>query len=207
MAEYWPWWAGALGLAASALSHLFLLRRPLGVSGAYARVLDLTRERALEREERRAFTDAALRASLVSETIADMRASGVPEAEIAALESQSTREGPALVASKTPVNAQLVFLACMVAGALASAALSGRLTLQWMPAGLQPSMFGSGAGLGLTLFAGGLLVGLGTRLAGGCTSGHGLSGCARLQPASMLATAVFFGMGIGVSVLIARVLA
>lgn len=206
MAEYWPWWAGALGLAAAALSHLFLLRKPLGVSGAYARVLDLGRERALEQDERRAFSDAALRASLVSETIADMRAAGVPEAEIAALELQSTREGPALVASKTPVTAQLVFLACVVAGALGSAALTGRLTLQWLPAGLQPSMFGSGAGLGVALFGGGLLVGLGTRLAGGCTSGHGLSGCARVQPASLLATAVFFGLGIAVSAVLARAL-
>ncbi|RAO76567.1 YeeE/YedE family protein [Dyella jiangningensis] len=37
----------------------------------------------------------------------------------------------------------------------------------------------------------GLLVGFGTRLGGGCTSGHGVCGIARLSPRSLLATAVF----------------
>jgi uncharacterized protein len=37
----------------------------------------------------------------------------------------------------------------------------------------------------------GLLVGFGTRLAGGCTSGHGVCGLARLSRRSLLATVVF----------------
>ena len=37
----------------------------------------------------------------------------------------------------------------------------------------------------------GLLVGFGTRLAGGCTSGHGVCGVARLSARSLVATAVF----------------
>jgi uncharacterized protein len=39
--------------------------------------------------------------------------------------------------------------------------------------------------------AAGLLVGFGTRLGGGCTSGHGVCGLARLSPRSLAATAVF----------------
>ena len=39
--------------------------------------------------------------------------------------------------------------------------------------------------------AGGLLVGFGTRLGGGCTSGHGVCGIARLSPRSITATLVF----------------
>jgi uncharacterized membrane protein YedE/YeeE len=42
----------------------------------------------------------------------------------------------------------------------------------------------------------GLLVGIGTRLGGGCTSGHGVCGIARLSPRSLLATAVFMVFGI-----------
>jgi uncharacterized membrane protein YedE/YeeE len=38
---------------------------------------------------------------------------------------------------------------------------------------------------------GGLLVGFGTRLGGGCTSGHGVCGMARLSPRSLVATATF----------------
>ncbi|MDR3466848.1 MAG: YeeE/YedE thiosulfate transporter family protein [Xanthobacteraceae bacterium] len=39
--------------------------------------------------------------------------------------------------------------------------------------------------------AGGLLVGFGTRLSGGCTSGHGVCGIARLSPRSLVATGTF----------------
>lgn len=43
------------------------------------------------------------------------------------------------------------------------------------------------------LLAGGLLVGYGTRLGSGCTSGHGVCGLARLSKRSVIATAVFMG--------------
>jgi uncharacterized membrane protein YedE/YeeE len=50
----------------------------------------------------------------------------------------------------------------------------------------------------LTLIAGGLLVGYGTRLGGGCTSGHGICGVARLSPRSLTATLVFIAAGMAV---------
>lgn len=40
----------------------------------------------------------------------------------------------------------------------------------------------------------GLLTGLGTRLANGCTSGHGVCGIARLSPRSFVAVGTFFGV-------------
>ena len=45
------------------------------------------------------------------------------------------------------------------------------------------------------LVAAGLLVGFGTRLGNGCTSGHGVCGIARLSPRSLAATAAFMGAG------------
>jgi uncharacterized membrane protein YedE/YeeE len=42
---------------------------------------------------------------------------------------------------------------------------------------------------------GGLIVGFGTRLGGGCTSGHGVCGLARLSPRSLAATAIFMATG------------
>lgn len=42
---------------------------------------------------------------------------------------------------------------------------------------------------------GGLLVGFGTRLGSGCTSGHGICGLARLSPRSLVATLVFMAAG------------
>lgn len=47
----------------------------------------------------------------------------------------------------------------------------------------------------MPLVIGGLLVGYGTRLGSGCTSGHGVCGMSRLSPRSLLATAIFMGIG------------
>ena len=58
----------------------------------------------------------------------------------------------------------------------------------------------SGAGLLFvgTLLVAGLLVGVGTRYAGGCTSGHGVCGLSRLSPRSLMATLAFMGAGVGI---------
>lgn len=68
----------------------------------------------------------------------------------------------------------------------------------------------SGARLAITidadlplLLAGGLLVGFGTSLGSGCTSGHGVCGIARLSPRSLMATAVFM-VGGAVTVFLMR---
>jgi len=46
------------------------------------------------------------------------------------------------------------------------------------------------------LVVAGLLVGLGTRLGSGCTSGHGVCGMSRLSPRSLVATITFISTGI-----------
>lgn len=53
------------------------------------------------------------------------------------------------------------------------------------------------------LVAAGLLVGFGTRIGSGCTSGHGVCGLARLSPRSLAATTTFIGVAM-VTVYIAR---
>ena len=47
----------------------------------------------------------------------------------------------------------------------------------------------------LMVVVAGLLVGIGTRYASGCTSGHGVCGLSRLSPRSLVATASFMGAG------------
>lgn len=51
--------------------------------------------------------------------------------------------------------------------------------------------------------AAGLLVGFGTRLGSGCTSGHGVAGLARLSPRSLVAVMTFLGTGV-LTVLVMR---
>jgi len=53
------------------------------------------------------------------------------------------------------------------------------------------------------LVVAGLLVGIGTRYASGCTSGHGVCGLSRLSPRSLAATLAFMGAGFA-TVLVTR---
>lgn len=78
---------------------------------------------------------------------------------------------------------------------VAGLATSGTLLLL-----LKPSAFGGGAAAALTArpwvaVLAGLLVGVGTRLGGGCTSGHGVCGIPRLSPRSLLAVGTFMATG------------
>ena len=60
-------------------------------------------------------------------------------------------------------------------------------------AGLQEIEITDSLGL---IIAGGVLTGLGTRMARGCTSGHGVSGIGRLSLRSLIAVPVFLGVAI-----------
>lgn len=68
--------------------------------------------------------------------------------------------------------------------------------LAWLAATPLPAMQ-IDAGWG-TLVAAGLLVGIGTRYAGGCTSGHGVCGLSRLSLRSLAATLTFMSAGFAV---------
>ena len=68
--------------------------------------------------------------------------------------------------------------------------LSGALLISWFhPAAMAIRIDVSTPAVVL----GGLLVGLGTRIGSGCTSGHGVCGVGRLAPRSLVASAIFFG--------------
>lgn len=76
-----------------------------------------------------------------------------------------------------------------------AAFLGGLLLSPWLyaaAAALPPGEIAVGSGW---LAIAGLLVGVGTRLGSGCTSGHGVCGVARLAPRSLAATAVFMLLG------------
>lgn len=74
---------------------------------------------------------------------------------------------------------RVAFLAGLILGLWIYAALGGRLDQVVIEADLP------------TLLVGGLLVGFGTRLGGGCTSGHGVCGISRLSMRSIAATLLF----------------
>lgn len=70
-----------------------------------------------------------------------------------------------------------------------------------MAAAFGPTMIGVTEHVGL-LIVSGLLVGIGTRMGGGCTSGHGVCGMSRISPRSIVATVIYLGIGIATASLL-----
>ena len=82
--------------------------------------------------------------------------------------------------------------------------IAGGLLYQWIT-GI-PLIERSDFPLWMTVVAG-LLVGYGTRLGGGCTSGHGICGVSRMSMRSIVATATFVFIGMLVATGISKVMA
>ena len=82
-----------------------------------------------------------------------------------------------------------------VAGLIAAPLLMGAAGVPLPPISVDASL--------PAVIAGGVLVGYGTRLGGGCTSGHGVCGIARFSTRSLAATALFMAAGAAV-VFVAR---
>lgn len=87
-----------------------------------------------------------------------------------------------LARSSAPRNISIAFIIGLPLGALTIAALSGPLVIRY-------------SHTPWILIAGGLLVGFGSRLGSGCTSGHGVCGISRFSRRSLVATAVFIATG------------
>lgn len=72
---------------------------------------------------------------------------------------------------------------------------------------LHPEAFGAGLGRSpAAVVAAGLLVGFGTRLGNGCTSGHGVCGLSRRSPRSLVAVAAFMTSGFVMASVVVRLL-
>ncbi|MGC9434879.1 MAG: YeeE/YedE thiosulfate transporter family protein [Methanomicrobiales archaeon] len=99
---------------------------------------------------------------------------------------------------KTPpqVDWQWMLVVGVVIGAFLSAVSSGAFAIEWVPA-LFTTRFGPDPVI-RAVFAvvGGFFLGLGARWAGGCTSGHGISGALQLAIGSWVAAICFFIGGI-----------
>ena len=86
---------------------------------------------------------------------------------------------------------RVAFVLGLVAGPLVYQLVVGHMLAVTIDAGLP------------ALIVAGFLVGFGTNLGSGCTSGHGVCGISRLSPRSIVATAVFMSAGM-ITVFIAR---
>ncbi len=194
MSGLWPAWVGALVLGLLTPMVFLVTGRMLGVSGFWARALS-------RREQEKVF--AAYTAALDQKRMDEALERATLEAFGPQALTLPGNESPVQVAAKPsaplPWTANVVFLCCLTLGGTLAALLRGAPS----PV-LDPSLSATfGSAWPLALLGGGFLVGLGARWAGGCTSGHGLSGCGSLQPGSLVATAAYFLAGVVVSFAIA----
>ncbi len=196
---YWPWWLGGLTLAAVAVSHVAASGRLLTVSGILSRALRW-REDERDRQKELELARGGLDDELLAATL-EQFGGGPPGATESAkpAESVACESSPVV---RLRVSAGATFIAALVVGGFVSALGDGRATLGL---GLGPE-FGRVIGGGFlavgAALGGGFLVGFGARMAGGCTSGHGLCGMGRMQVGSLAATCAFFAGGIVVSFLL-----
>jgi uncharacterized membrane protein YedE/YeeE len=100
---------------------------------------------------------------------------------------------------------RLPFLLGLFLGGVTSAVLGGGWHPTWALGRLDEAVAWGPLGKSIWMFAGGLCIGFGTRLAGGCTSGHGIFGLANLEWPSLLATLSFMTSGILTTQLLYRV--
>lgn len=99
---------------------------------------------------------------------------------------------------------RLWFTGGLVLGGLLSAVLGGGWAPTWAM-GMFDTHVGCGpAGKVAWTFAGGLFIGFGTRLAGGCTSGHGIFGISNGDRSSIVTTLAFMAAGIVTTNLVYR---
>lgn len=122
-----------------------------------------------------------------------------------AVARKHTQSLPYFQDNKPAVDWEVMLVAGAVLGAFLAAWQGGELTTEWLPA-MWAARFGQDT-LGLRLavaLIGGILVAFGARLAGGCTSGHGISGALQLSLGSWIALLCFFAGGIAAAMLMFR---
>lgn len=105
-----------------------------------------------------------------------------------------------------PGRWRMPFILGLVAGGVLSASIGGGWSPFW-DLGRFDTVIGLGpAGKLVWMFVGGLFIGFGTRLAGGCTSGHGIFGLSNFERGSLVSTLAYMGAGAVTTHLIYRFL-
>ena len=187
--EYWPWWLSGLMLAAIPVAHWLLVGRMMAVSGRFTALIDRWRFGPAEEPN---LSEQEMIEALRALTLETMGPAAVAE-PIAPTPDDAGKPKP-----RQTIGVHAAFLVSLFVGGLIAGLIRGaaRPSLE-LRAERFGAIFGESAVVqALVLVAGGMLVGFGTRMAGGCTSGHGLCGASRLQKGSLLATLCFFASGV-----------
>lgn len=207
--EYWEWWIGGLALGLFAVIFSLLTGKPLGVSGSW---LSIARRKddallkasaeVLDGDQEQVKDDlmAMTMAEFGGDIMADAPSADSPQRR----EGEENAEGKSDVQLKqdyTPWTVHVLFLVTMFFGSYLASLTTGDFSWSIDLSPLHTQIFENDGEAWIALLFGGMMVGFGTQMAGGCTSGHGLSGAAQLIPASLISTAVFFGSATALTLL------
>lgn len=171
----------------------------LGVSGSWRKVAFWREESRNEKAgEDLAGDQQGASNALMAATLAEFGENTLPDQVGEASDATSATQQQLI-----PWTAHLVFLLSMFIGGALWALYTGDLHFHFGMSEFH-KLFSNNNNwtLGLAMLTGGIMVGIGTQMAGGCSSGHGLSGCASFSWVSMLATAIFFMTAVAVSIAI-----
>ena len=102
------------------------------------------------------------------------------------------------------IDWEWMLVAGILVGSFLSAQGSGAFRPEWVPSRWADAFGPSAFNRWIVAFIGGTVMGIGARWAGGCTSGHGISGTLQLALSSWLAVFCFFISGVGTAFLIFR---
>lgn len=104
------------------------------------------------------------------------------------------------------IDWQWMLVLGLIIGAFVSAFTSGDFEFEWVPS-LWSAHFGDNPVIRwLAAFIGGMILAIGARWAGGCTSGHGISGTLQLVVSSWIAVICFFIGGIAAAMILYKVI-
>jgi len=107
--------------------------------------------------------------------------------------------------NKPKIEWEVMLMFGVILGALIAAWTGGEITADWVPQ-LWEERFGTSVELrSAVAFLGGAILAFGARLAGGCTSGHGISGALQLSVSSWIALVCFFAAAVATSMLLYRI--
>ncbi|MBN1570245.1 MAG: YeeE/YedE family protein [Acidobacteria bacterium] len=119
---------------------------------------------------------------------------------------QKVKEKPYYQQFAPTIDWEWMVVIGIVVGAFVSSILSGQFSFEWIPPMWQAEAGSHIPARWAVALLGGIIMGFGARWAGGCTSGHGISGTLQLAVSSWLAAVCFFAGGIATAMFIYKVL-
>lgn len=194
--EYWPGWVSGLVLSALLVAYFWMTGRFLSSSGRVSILVDRVR----------GATPAEPDAS--PEELAEaLRLASIETFGARAVQESVTRSAETRDTARAAVRPRASLGWIGHSAFLIGLALGGRAALPFAPfewtlgEGVWEGKLAAES-LPFVLVAAGILIGFGTRMAGGCPIGHGLCGMARGQAGSWAAGIAFFAAGVALSLLV-----